>query len=113
MCAPKCPGSEVREEYKEVLSTYFNRCTSENDPNGDGFEQAKAPAAHWRSKLLNSVRCRGKIRFNGRTNYSFAECCKRLYFIDKMVEEGTFLCFKVEYGWETVTEALKHGELRI
>jgi ketol-acid reductoisomerase len=28
MCAPKCPGSEVREEYKEVLSTYFNRCTS-------------------------------------------------------------------------------------
>jgi ketol-acid reductoisomerase len=42
MCAPKCPGSEVREEYKEVLSTYFNRCTSENDPNGDGFEQAKA-----------------------------------------------------------------------
>jgi ketol-acid reductoisomerase len=27
MCAPN-PGSEVREEYKEVWSTYFNRCTS-------------------------------------------------------------------------------------
>jgi ketol-acid reductoisomerase len=42
MCAPKCPGSEVREEYKR-WSTYFNR-HPENDPNGDGFEQAKAHA---------------------------------------------------------------------
>jgi ketol-acid reductoisomerase len=24
MCAPKCPGSEVREEYKEVLGTNIN-----------------------------------------------------------------------------------------
>jgi ketol-acid reductoisomerase len=41
MCAPKCPGSEVREEYKEVLGTYFIAVHPENDPNGDGFEQAK------------------------------------------------------------------------
>jgi ketol-acid reductoisomerase len=40
MCAPN-PGSEVREEYKEVWSTYFNHVHPENDPNGDGFEQAK------------------------------------------------------------------------
>jgi ketol-acid reductoisomerase len=47
MCAPKCPGSEVREEYKRFWSTYFNRLHPENDP-GDGFEQASY-ASHWRS----------------------------------------------------------------
>jgi ketol-acid reductoisomerase len=42
MCAPKCPGSEVREEYKRGFSTTLIAVHPENDPNGDGFEQAKA-----------------------------------------------------------------------
>jgi ketol-acid reductoisomerase len=35
---------------------------------------------------------------------------------DKMVEEGiepAYASKLIQYGWETVTEALKHGELRI
>jgi ketol-acid reductoisomerase len=39
----KCPGSEVREEYKEVLSTTLIALHPENDPK-NGFEQAKAHA---------------------------------------------------------------------
>jgi ketol-acid reductoisomerase len=41
LCAPKCPGSEVREEYKRGFE-YLLPVHPENDPNGDGFEQAKA-----------------------------------------------------------------------
>jgi ketol-acid reductoisomerase len=34
---------------------------------------------------------------------------------DKMVEEelNHYASKLIQYGWETVTEALKHGELRI
>jgi ketol-acid reductoisomerase len=43
MCAPKCPGS-VREEYKRGLGAANNAVHPENNPNGAGFEQAKAYA---------------------------------------------------------------------
>jgi ketol-acid reductoisomerase len=53
----------------------------ENDPNGDGFEQAKAYATGgWSAKLF--VRCRGKIRFNGRTT-----------ILCGMLQTGSILCF--------------------
>jgi ketol-acid reductoisomerase len=46
MCAPKCPGSEVREEYKRGFGVpTLIQFTTENNPNGAGFEQAKAYAA--------------------------------------------------------------------
>jgi ketol-acid reductoisomerase len=45
----------------------------------------------------------------------FVECCKRsILCFDKMVEEGiepAYASKLIQYGWETVTEALKHGEL--
>jgi ketol-acid reductoisomerase len=44
MCAPKCPGSEVREEYKRGLVPTLIAVHPENNPNGAGFEQAKAYA---------------------------------------------------------------------
>jgi ketol-acid reductoisomerase len=44
----KCPGSEVREEYKEVLGTTLI-LTSENDPNRNGFEQQAYASTFWRS----------------------------------------------------------------
>ncbi len=43
MVAPKCPGSEVREEYKRGFGVpTLIAVHGENDPNGDGLEIAKA-----------------------------------------------------------------------
>ena len=46
MVAPKCPGTEVREEYKRGFGVpTLIAIHTENDPNGDGMELAKAYAA--------------------------------------------------------------------
>ena len=45
MCAPKCPGTEVREEYKRDFCYYTNRCSPENDPQNCGWDIAKALAS--------------------------------------------------------------------
>ena len=42
MCAPKCPGSEVREEYKRGFGVpTLIAVHPENDPEGKGLDQAK------------------------------------------------------------------------
>ena len=46
MVAPKCPGTEVREEYKRGFGVpTLIAIHTENNPNGDGMELAKAYAA--------------------------------------------------------------------
>merc|ERR1711991_1269149 len=46
MVAPKCPGTEVREEYKRGFGVpTLIAVHPENDPNGDGLAIAKAYAA--------------------------------------------------------------------
>ena len=46
MVAPKCPGTEVREEYKRGFGVpTLLAVHPENDPQGDGLEIAKAYAA--------------------------------------------------------------------
>jgi ketol-acid reductoisomerase len=46
MVAPKCPGTEVREEYKRGFGVpTLIAVHTENDPRGDGMELAKAYAA--------------------------------------------------------------------
>lgn len=45
MVAPKCPGSEVREEYKRGFGVpTLIAVHPENDPEGKGLDQAKAYA---------------------------------------------------------------------
>ena len=45
MVAPKCPGSEVREEYKRGFGVpTLIAVHPENDPQGHGLEQAKVYA---------------------------------------------------------------------
>ena len=45
MCAPKSPGSEVREEYKRGFGVpTLIAVHPENDPEGKGWDQAKALA---------------------------------------------------------------------
>jgi ketol-acid reductoisomerase len=118
MCAPKCPGSEVREEYKRGFGVpTLIAVHPENDPNGVGLEQAKAYAAatggHKAGVLKSSFVAEVKSDLMGEQTIlcGMLQTGSILCF-DKMVEKGIepgYASKLIQYGWETITEALKHG----
>ncbi|MCK8142699.1 ketol-acid reductoisomerase [Flavobacterium sp. I-SCBP12n] len=118
MCAPKCPGSEVREEYKRGFGVpTLIAVHPENDPNGFGFEQAKAYAVatggHKAGVLNSSFVAEVKSDLMGEQTIlcGMLQTGSILCF-DKMVEKGiepSYASKLIQYGWETITEALKHG----
>jgi ketol-acid reductoisomerase len=118
MCAPKCPGSEVREEYKRGFGVpTLIAIHPENDPNGQGFIQAKAYAVatggHRAGVLNSSFVAEVKSDLMGEQTIlcGMLQTGSILCF-DKMVERGiepSYASKLVQYGWETITEALKHG----
>ncbi len=118
MCAPKCPGSEVREEYKRGFGVpTLIAVHPENDPNGEGLNQAKAYAVatggHRAGVLNSSFVAEVKSDLMGEQTIlcGMLQTGSILCF-DKMVEKGIepgYASKLVQYGWETITEALKHG----
>ena len=81
MVAPKCPGTEVREEYKRGFGVpTLIAVHQDNDPRGEGLELAKAYAAgtggHARRCPALLLHCRGQIRSDGRADHSSAACCR-------------------------------------
>jgi len=118
LVAPKCPGTEVREEYKRGFGVpTLIAVHRENDPNGDGLEIAKAiasgtggdragvlessPIAEVKSDLMGEQTILCGILQTG-----------SLLCFDKMIEEGIdsgYASKLIQYGWEVVTEALKIG----
>ena len=118
MCAPKCPGSEVREEYKRGFGVpTLIAVHPENDPNGVGLSQAKAYAVatggHRAGVLKSSFVAEVKSDLMGEQTIlcGMLQTGSILCF-DKMVEKGiepSYASKLVQYGWETITEALKHG----
>ena len=59
MCAPKCPGTEVREEYKRGFGVpTLIAVHGENDPQEKGMELAKAYAADAAMKMAMPNRIR-------------------------------------------------------
>ena len=83
MVAPKCPGTEVREEYKRGFGVpTLIAVHPENDPQGEGLAIAKA----WASAT-------GGDRAG--------------------VLESSFAGKLIQYGWETITEALKQGGITL
>lgn len=118
MCAPKCPGSEVREEYKRGFGVpTLIAIHPENDPNGQGFIQVKAYAVatggHKAGVLNSSFVAEVKSDLMGEQTIlcGMLQTGSILCF-DKMVERGiepSYASKLVQYGWETITEALKHG----
>ena len=118
MVAPKCPGTEVREEYKRGFGVpTLIAVHPENDPNGDGLEIAKAYAAgtggHRAGVLESSFVAEVKSDLMGEQTIlcGMLQAGSLLCF-DKMIEKGVdagYAAKLVQYGWETVTEALKHG----
>jgi len=118
MVAPKCPGTEVREEYKRGFGVpTLIAVHPENDPKGEGLELAKAYAAatggHRAGVLLSSFIAEVKSDLMGEQTIlcGMLQTGAVLCF-DKMVAAGIepgYASKLIQYGWETQTEALKHG----
>ena len=118
MVAPKCPGSEVREEYKRGFGVpTLIAVHPENDPQGKGLEQAKAYAVGTggdRAGVLESsfiAEVKSDLMGEQTILCGVLQTGSILSF-DKMVENGIdpgYASKLIQYGWETITEALKHG----
>ena len=118
MVAPKCPGSEVREEYLRGFGVPTLIAVHEaNDPQGNGLEQAKAycvgTGGHRAGVLQSSFIAEVKSDLMGeQTILCGVLQTGSILCFDKMVSEGidpSYASKLIQYGWETITEALKHG----
>ncbi|MFL2611664.1 MAG: ketol-acid reductoisomerase [Flavobacteriaceae bacterium] len=118
MVAPKCPGTEVREEYVRGFGVpTLIAVHPENDPKKKGIEIAKAYAVatggHRAGVLESSFVAEVKSDLMGEQTIlcGILQTGSILCF-DKMIEngiDGGYAAKLVQFGWETITEALKHG----
>ncbi|RKF21535.1 ketol-acid reductoisomerase [Alginatibacterium sediminis] len=118
MVAPKCPGTEVREEYKRGFGVpTLIAVHPENDPRGDGLAIAKAYASATggdRAGVLeSSFVAEVKSDLMGeQTILCGVLQTGAILAYDKLVAEGHepgYTAKLIQFGWETITEALKHG----
>ncbi len=118
MVAPKSPGTEVREEYKRGFGVpTLIAVHRENDPRNEGLELAKAYAAalggHRAGVLESSFVAEVKSDLMGEQTILCGMLqVGSLLCYDKMIEKGideAYASKLVQYGWEVITEALKHG----
>ena len=118
MVAPKCPGTEVREEYKRGFGVpTLIAVHPVNDPEKKGLEQAKAYAVatggHKAGVLESSFIAEVKSDLMGEQTIlcGVLQTASILLF-DKMVHQGkdkNYAAKLIQNGWEVITEALKHG----
>ncbi len=118
MVAPKCPGTEVREEYKRGFGVpTLIAVHPENDPENKGWAQAKAYAAATggdRAGVLESsfvAEVKSDLMGEQTILCGVLQTGSILCF-DNMIEKGVdanYATKLIQYGWETITEALKHG----
>ena len=118
MVAPKGPGTEVRTEYMRGFGIpTLIAVHRENDPEGVGLEIAKAYACATsgdRAGVLQSsfvAEVKSDLMGEQTILCGLLQAGSLLCF-DKMIEKGIdsgYASKLVQYGWEVVTEALKHG----
>ena len=118
MSAPKCPGTEVRHEYQRGFGVpTLIAVHPANDPKGEGMAIAKAWAAatggHKAGVLESSFVAEVKSDLMGEQTIlcGMLQTATVLCF-NKMVELGINPGYAeklLQYGWETTSEALKHG----
>ena len=118
MVAPKSPGTEVREEYKRGFGVpTLIAVHPENDPNGDAWDYAKAWAAgtggHRAGCLRSSFVAEVKSDLMGeQTILCGVLQAATVLCYDHAVALGAdpaYTCKLLQYGWETICEALKQG----
>ncbi len=118
MVAPKCPGTEVREEYLRGFGVpTLIAVHPANDPQSKGLDFAKAYAVatggHRAGVLESSFVAEVKSDLMGEQT-----------ILCGVLQTGSILCFNklldfgfdsnfssklVQFGWETITEELKHN----
>ncbi len=118
MCAPKCPGTEVREEYKRGFGVpTLIAVHPENDPQNQGWEIAKALASATggdRAGVLeSSFVAEVKSDLMGeQTILCGMQQAVAVLGYEKMVADGLEPAYAgalLQYGLEAITEALKIG----
>ncbi|WP_343189082.1 ketol-acid reductoisomerase [Buchnera aphidicola (Chaitoregma tattakana)] len=122
MVAPKCPGTEVREEYKRgfgvptLISVHSN-----NDCKKLGLSYAKAWAygigSHKAGVLESSFSAEVKSDLMGEQTIlcGMLQSGSIVYY-NKLIDENfneDFACKLVQHGWEVITESLKHGGITL
>lgn len=118
MMAPKGPGSEVRTEYVRGFGVpSLIAVHPVNDPEGKGWAIAKALAVGCggsRAGVLESsfvAEVKSDLMGEQTILCGMLQTGSLLCF-DKMVEKGLepgYAAKLIQYGWETITEALKWG----
>lgn len=118
MVAPKSPGTEVREEYKRGFGVpTLLAVHPENDPEGKGWDIAKAWASGTGGDragcLRSSFVAEVKSDLMGEQTIlcGVLQAASILAF-DMMTAKGVdkaYACKLIQYGWETICEALKQG----
>jgi ketol-acid reductoisomerase len=118
MCAPKCPGTEVREEYKRGFGVpTLIAVHPENDPENKGWPIAKALASATggdRAGVLeSSFIAEVKSDLMGeQTILCGMQQAVAVLGYEKMVADGVepgYAAALLQYGLEAITEALKIG----
>ncbi|HPO03829.1 MAG TPA: ketol-acid reductoisomerase [Treponemataceae bacterium] len=118
MMAPKGPGSEVRVEYKRGFGIpTLIAVHPENDPDGRGWAIAKALA-------VGTGGSRAGVLESSFVAEVKSDLMGEQTILCGMLQTGSLLCFDkmvasgidkgwaskfIQYGWETITEALKWG----
>jgi ketol-acid reductoisomerase len=118
MVAPKCPGSEVREEFKRGFGVpTLIAVHPDNDPKGVGLTLAKAYAVSTggdRAGVLESsfvAEVKSDLMGEQTILCGLLQTGSILCY-DKMVEKGIdkgYAAKLIQYGWEAITEGLKYG----
>jgi ketol-acid reductoisomerase len=118
MCAPKCPGTEVREEYKRGFGVpTLIAVHPENDPEQKGWDIAKALASATggdRAGVLeSSFVAEVKSDLMGeQTILCGMQQTAAILAYEKMISEGIDSAYAgalIQYGLQAITEALKIG----
>ena len=118
MVAPKCPGTEVREEYKRGFGVpTLIAVHPENDPKGQGWDIAKAYASATGGDragvLQSSFIAEVKSDLMGEQTILCGMLqTGAILAHEKMVADGmdtNYAAKLIQFGWEGVTEGLKIG----
>ncbi len=118
MVAPKCPGTEVREEYKRGFGVpTLIAVHPENDPKGIGLQVAKAYASATGGDRAGVLESSFVAEVKSDLMGEQTILCGMLQTgailaHERMVAQGMapgYAAKLIQYGWETVTEGLKHG----
>ncbi|CAL4324953.1 Ketol-acid reductoisomerase (NADP(+)) [Buchnera aphidicola (Sipha maydis)] len=122
MVAPKCPGTEVREEYKRGFGVpTLIAVHKKNDPFKNGIDYAKAWAfsigSHKAGVLRSSFSAEVKSDLMGEQT-----------ILCGLLQSGSIVCYEylvneghnpgyagklIQNGWEVMTESLKHGGITL